>query len=1298
MLKKILLILLLLLLPIFVMGATKVFPYQGGTGQDTSAWDGFVKVISGVWSTSTIDISNDTNLATSTGISLIDDTIGLILGEIDHDLLLNFVSNEHLDWTQDLGATNIHSGNYTDTNTTYSATGTLLDLTGTDFSVNEGTLTDTKLCLYSSGTGLVCNTTDSSSNWDTAYTDRLKWNGGSTGLTAATGRTSLGLGTMALEANTGATTITTVGTIGTGVWQGTAIGNTWIASSTEFLVDNDTTYTGGTNLTLVDTTFNVDDSFIKLTGDTTGALSEDLNIDDDTLVVKYDTNKVAIGTTTAFAKLHVVADSAGFDTSWYEAGWDGIAVSEEDPIVRIIGSDGGTYGARLDFIQMDESNATDFENAWNIVRQTNGDGDGDGSLLFNYGTSVGGASNPNVVKMYSNGDFAVDGTTFYVDDSTDRVCIGSSSCSYKLSLTGDDTLIQATRINDFAGAGFYARRARAGTTDIQNNDNLFKMLGYGYIGGAYRDMAQILLEADVVSTTSHASRITFRTVHFDSTSTPVERMRIDPDGDVGIGRTDPLADLHVKQDVQIGTDAHNQDTDLSIWAENGYEATLRLVEDDHYGMGLRYNADANVIYFDRYNNTTTPDVVFYYERDDGDIFFDTNTLSIKTANNRVGIQTVDPQATLHVNGGDTIFQVGTADGSTDSNINFGWNGYGFYWKYVGTGSGNDNELELWSEGAGGADVMAYEIEQDGQVMFPQNAGFGGVTAPLQAIQLDGALRLTNSGQSFMPITSMGGIVLILDDNANDDNDFHIVRADEDISSVDITNAVISASTTKLFTIDQSTGFVGINDETPFAHLDVDGEIRGKSHNFTTLKPALYNGHAGVSFTNNANNEGVVLSGYNHASSTIFRVVAKPYAADPKASWDPTSYTRLTQLASGNLGIMTATPEYRLHVNGDAKITDAVILEGALTLNTAWTGLLRADSGVVSTTTAGAGDLLADGSVPMTADFNLDGNNIDNGGVIFLKEQADADADIAGQGQIWVNTATPNELWWTDDAGTDVQLGTAGAGDITDVFDCASGDCNTMTVGTSEYLAYGTGYIDANRFAGVTTVDATEFGYLNGVTSAIQTQFDAKQGTLTNSAGLLAALSDETGTGLAVFSTSPTFTTGITVPANSISASELNEGDNFTWTGTTHSFSGVTNLTIPGVADAASEIAIDTTDDDQFIYYGDEANVVVAYHEKCFTDTAATTTHDNIGLWAPHRAIEVTDMYCWVDAATSTEIIISDGTNALDTMTCTVAGASDDGTIANSTFTANEKMEYDTGTIVGSPTRVTFCLTYKITAD
>lgn len=51
---------------------------------------------------------------------------------------------------------------------------------------------------------------------------------------------------------------------------------------------------------------------------------------------------------------------------------------------------------------------------------------------------------------------------------------------------------------------------------------------------------------------------------------------------------------------------------------------------------------------------------------------------------------------------------------------------------------------------------------------------------------------------------------------------------------------------------------------------------------------------------------------------------------------------------------------------------------------------------------------------------------------------------------------------------------------------------------------------------VGNVSKTEYGFLDGVTSAIQTQIDGKQSTLTNSAGLRAALSDEVGTGAAYF--------------------------------------------------------------------------------------------------------------------------------------------------------------------------------------
>jgi len=49
-----------------------------------------------------------------------DQTAGQIEAIVSHDNLQGFVANEHIDWTADQGGTNIHAGNYTDTNTTYS--------------------------------------------------------------------------------------------------------------------------------------------------------------------------------------------------------------------------------------------------------------------------------------------------------------------------------------------------------------------------------------------------------------------------------------------------------------------------------------------------------------------------------------------------------------------------------------------------------------------------------------------------------------------------------------------------------------------------------------------------------------------------------------------------------------------------------------------------------------------------------------------------------------------------------------------------------------------------------------------------------------------------------------------------------------------------------------------------------------------------------------------------------------------------------------------------------------------------
>ena len=64
-----------------------------------------------------------------------------------------------------------------------------------------------------------------------------------------------------------------------------------------------------------------------------------------------------------------------------------------------------------------------------------------------------------------------------------------------------------------------------------------------------------------------------------------------------------------------------------------------------------------------------------------------------------------------------------------------------------------------------------------------------------------------------------------------------------------------------------------------------------------------------------------------------------------------------------------------------------------------------------------GDLIIN-TLSLSGDIDLNGNDIDDGGVIFLREQANADADVGNQGQLWMKTGAPTEFMFTDDAGAD----------------------------------------------------------------------------------------------------------------------------------------------------------------------------------------------------------------------------------------------------------------------------------------
>jgi len=116
----------------------------------------------------------------------------------------------------------------------------------------------------------------------------------------------------------------------------------------------------------------------------------------------------------------------------------------------------------------------------------------------------------------------------------------------------------------------------------------------------------------------------------------------------------------------------------------------------------------------------------------GQLFTDTDTVYDDTnvAFTNVNNNFTDGQKTS-IGGGQIANFNNTAPG-TDITMRYGYAGYGWIWKYEGSGAGNNNKHILYSEGAGGVDVQVYEMTQDGNTIFSKN---------LSALNLSG----TNTG-------------------------------------------------------------------------------------------------------------------------------------------------------------------------------------------------------------------------------------------------------------------------------------------------------------------------------------------------------------------------------------------------------------------------------------------------------------------------------------------------------------------------------------------------------------------------
>lgn len=360
------------------------------------------------------------------------------------------------------------------------------------------------------------------------------------------------------------------------------------------------------------------------------------------------------------------------------------------------------------------------------------------------------------------------------------------------------------------------------------------------------------------------------------------------------------------------------------------------------------------------------------------------------------------------------------------------------------------------------------------------------------------------------------------------------------------------------------------------------------------------------------------------------------------------------------------------------------------------------------------DLIDDTTPQLGGDLDAEGNNFADGGVLFLREQADADADVAGQGQFWVNTATPNEAYFTDDAGNDRELVYSG-GAFHDGFSDFVANEHIDWTGASAGTIHATNYVDNE----LTEEEVEDFvgGMLGGTETGISVTY--QDGT--NDIDFVVDL------GTAIDTSEITDGTIIEPDLNvddSPSDGDVltydTTGTNFVWetildlvntiTGAVD-WGGITSFEIPNGAsptvNATGEIAVDTSSPNGQLQIdmGTSTVAFVPDFDKSWSvassspdgssntfDTATTTWE----VWHPSRPVTLNSIYCETDVGTL-YARVGDGTNWTEGVACSATPTADE-SLNNNTFTAREDVIIEIGTSATSPDWVTVDLNFNYTTQ